>query len=278
MRRDLIAAACHPHITSAATVHLGDAPFCGSDALCATRIIPHQRGFSADANTVNAETRERSGLGVSRSIRGPGIGTRFGTRGLNIGPHRGRSTTTAEFPAPTCVLKGSDDDDVEDRRHDPCCASDGGRSSGVAVQAEIPNHRRLRRSRAGVVSAAVDVSLLAGRVCDEKTNMCEPLLTHRNETTMASKPGSVGGPGTKARCGGPSVGELPVCGPDGARCIGGVSSSQALAWNRRTCRPDRDGRCFWPQEGEPQAANTASGRVPMRGTGADRPVVAVRAL
>ena len=32
---------------------------------------------------------------------GPGIGTRFGTRGLSIGPHRGRSTTTAEFPAPT---------------------------------------------------------------------------------------------------------------------------------------------------------------------------------
>ena len=39
--------------------------------------------------------------GVSRSIRGPGIGTRFGTRGLSIGPHRGRSTITAEFPAPT---------------------------------------------------------------------------------------------------------------------------------------------------------------------------------
>ena len=177
-----------------------------------------------------------------------------------------------------CVLKGSDDDDVEDRRHDPCCASDGGRSSGVAVQAEIPNHRRLRRSRAGVVSAAGDVSLLAGRVCDEKTNMCEPLLTHRNETTMASKLGSVGGPGTKARLGGPSVGELPVCGPGGARCIGGVSSSQALAWNRRTCRPDRDGRRCWPREGEPQAADTASARVPMRGTGADRFVVAVRAL
>ena len=32
---------------------------------------------------------------------GTGIGTRFGTRGLNIGPHRGASTTTAEFPAPT---------------------------------------------------------------------------------------------------------------------------------------------------------------------------------
>ena len=53
--------------------------------------------------------------------------------------------------------------------------------------------------------------------------MCEPLLTHRNETTMASKLGSVGGPGTKARLGGSSVGELAVCGPGGARCIGGVS-------------------------------------------------------
>ena len=31
----------------------------------------------------------------------PGIGTRFGTRGLSIGPHSDRSTTTAEFPAPT---------------------------------------------------------------------------------------------------------------------------------------------------------------------------------
>ena len=108
--------------------------------------------------------------------------------------------------------------------------------------------------------------------------MCEPLLTHRNQITMASKLGSVGGPGTKARCGGPSVGELPVCGPGGARCIGGVSSSQALAWNRRTCRPDRDGWRCWPREGEPQAADTASARVPMRDTGADRPVVAVRAL
>ena len=95
------------------------------------------------------------------------------------------------YRAPTCVLKGSDDD-VEDRRHDPCCASDGGGSCGVAVQAEIPNHRRLRRSRAGVVSAAVDVSLLAGRVCDEKTNMCEPLLTHRNETNDGIETGICG--------------------------------------------------------------------------------------
>jgi hypothetical protein len=122
-----------------------------------------------------------------------------------------------------------------------------------------------------------------GLVCDEKTNMCEPLLTHRNETTTASKPGPVGGPGTKARHGEPSVGELPVCGPGGVRCIGGVSSSQALAWNRRTCRPDSDDQmrvkfARWSREGEPQAADTASGRVPMRGTGADRLVVAMMVL
>ena len=35
----------------------------------------------------------------------PTIGTRFGTQGLSIGPHRGRSTTTAEFPAPTGSLR-----------------------------------------------------------------------------------------------------------------------------------------------------------------------------
>ena len=69
MRRDLIAASCHPHITSAATVHLGDAPFCGSDTCPTTRIIPHQRGFSADANPLDTQTRERSGLTIIDALR-----------------------------------------------------------------------------------------------------------------------------------------------------------------------------------------------------------------
>jgi hypothetical protein len=56
---------------------------------------------------------------------------------------------------------------------------------------------------------------------------------------MASNPGGRIAPGTKARLGGaPSARELPACCPGGARCRGGVSSSQALARNRRTCRPD----------------------------------------
>ena len=47
-------------------------------------------------------------VGADQGFRAPsgdrGIGTRFGTRGLSIGPHRGRSTTTAESSAPTPQL------------------------------------------------------------------------------------------------------------------------------------------------------------------------------
>jgi hypothetical protein len=46
------------------------------------------------------------------------------------------------------------------------------------------------RSKAGVGSDHGNGSLSAGQVCDEKTNMVEPLLTHR-KTMTASQPGSV---------------------------------------------------------------------------------------
>jgi hypothetical protein len=35
-----------------------------------------------------------------------------------------------------------------------CCASDGGGPSGIALQGEVSNHRKVRRSRAGVLSVA----------------------------------------------------------------------------------------------------------------------------
>ena len=66
------------------------------------------------------------------------------------------------------------------------------------MRAEHSNHRKLRRLRAGVVSVAVEGPLSAGQVGDEKTNVCEPLLTHRKNRTMASKPGLSGVPGMKA--------------------------------------------------------------------------------
>jgi hypothetical protein len=188
-----------------------------------------------------------------------------------------------DFWNPTCVLKWSDDD-VEDRQHEACSTSDGGRPSGFAVQAEIPNHRKLRRLRAGVVSVAAKVPRVAGQVGDEKANVCEPLLTHRNKERWHRNRTVWGGPGQRrALRGASSTGERPACGPGGARCIGGASSSQALVGNRRTCRSDSDGRdwtrlAYRSREGEPQAVMAVSGRVPMRGTGADRFVVAMKAL
>lgn len=78
----------------------------------------------------------------------------------------------------------------------------------------------------------------AGQVSDEKTNTSEPLLTHRKVVTMAPKPGAQLTPGTKVRSSGaPSARRRPVCCPGGVRCRGGVSSSRALARNRRSCVP-----------------------------------------
>ena len=121
----------------------------------------------------------------------------------------------------------------------------------------------------------------AGQVCDEKTNVCEPLLTHR-KSKDGTETGAGPGPGIKARAfvDVPRAGELPVCGPGGVRCIGGVSSSQALAGKGRTCRLDAGDQSQLPGrlKGGPQAADTARGRVPMRGTGADRPAVVTKVL
>ena len=81
---------------------------------------------------------------------------------------------------------------------DSCCAGDGGRSSGLAVQAGSPNRRGVMpvKSRGG--KRLRNGSLSAGQVRDEKTNMVEPLLTHR-KTMTASQPGSVHIPG-RAPC------------------------------------------------------------------------------
>jgi hypothetical protein len=50
---------------------------------------------------------------------------------------------------------------------------------GSPLQVGSPDHCKLRRLRAGVVSVAGKGPLSAGQVGDEKTNVCEPLLTHR---------------------------------------------------------------------------------------------------
>ena len=140
------------------------------------------------------------------------------------------------------------------------------------------------RSRAGVGSDCGKGPQSAGQVCDEKTNMCEPLLTHREKQQRHRNRGRLIASGQRRASGMSSAGERPACGPGDARCKGGVSSSQALAGNRRTCRLDTDGQSKWvklapwSQEGGPRPAETGRGRVPMRGTGADRLVLVTKAL
>jgi hypothetical protein len=154
------------------------------------------------------------------------------------------------------------------------------------VQAEHSNHRKLRRLRAGVVSVAVEGPLTAGQVCDEKTNVCEPLLTHRKNRTMASKPGLSGVPGMKARPLWCAVSQEAAC-VLAWRCpvyrwrelvVGAGMEQENLSSRYRLGRSCGLVQSPGRREGDPQAGVTVRGRVPMRGTGADRLVVAMRVL
>jgi len=96
------------------------------------------------------------------------------------------------------------------------------------VQAETPKPPQCHAGQEpGWEATAETVRRERVKVSDEKTNVCEPLLTHRKIKDDAET-GAGAGPGTKARAlvRVPRAGELPVCGPGGVRCIGGVSSSQ----------------------------------------------------
>ena len=140
------------------------------------------------------------------------------------------------------------------------------------------------RSRAEVGSDCGKGPLRAGQVGDEKTNESEPLLTHRDKRQWHRNRGLCSTPGQRRAGGLPSARKRPACSPGGVRCEGGVSSSQALVRNRRTCRPDSDGQSKWvksapwSQEGGPQSPESGRGRVPRRGTGTGRPVGAMKAL
>jgi hypothetical protein len=66
------------------------------------------------------------------------------------------------------------------------------------VQAGSPNRRGVMSVKSRGGKRLRNGSLSAGQVCDEKTNMVEPLLTHRKRMA-ASQPGSVYIPG-RASC------------------------------------------------------------------------------
>ena len=136
-----------------------------------------------------------------------------------------------------------------------------------------------------MVSVAGEGPLSAGQVGDEKTNVCEPLLTHRKNRTMASKPGSSGIPGMKARPGWRAPSQEAAC-VLAWRCpvyrwrelVVGAGMEQENLSSRDRLGLGGLGQPPGRRAGGPQAGVTARGRVPMRGTGADWLVVAVRVL
>jgi hypothetical protein len=149
-----------------------------------------------------------------------------------------------------------------------CCVGDGGGPSGTALQGEVSNHRRLLRSRAVVVSAAEKAHVMR-QVRSEKANVSEPLRKCRKRMDGIET----------------GVQLLPRDEPGGCLLIGQVvpGTKAARARVRRQhgtwepVAPAAPGGCWTVRpKGAPQAAETARGGVPVRGTGADRLVVAVR--
>jgi hypothetical protein len=145
----------------------------------------------------------------------------------------------------------------------------------VALQGEAANHREVRRSRAGVLSVAEKARCQRVRCGSRRRAKAIPLMRRRKR---------IGDIET-------GVELLPRDEPGGCLLIGQAVSGVkvARAWSGLSCgtwepvAPSRRS-AHWTlgpsgrRPGVPQAAGTARGRVPVRGTGADRPVVAVRAL
>ena len=128
------------------------------------------------------------------------------------------------------------------------------------VQALVANRLELRWSRARVVS----VKEKARKTCQVragKTSASEPLMKRRN-CKLASKPG-------RLRCPGMSVGEtclLPAWRP-------------ALRWRESDSGSYLELENLSPRcQGRSPSGSPTRIRVPMRGTGAEWPVVALKAV
>ena len=139
---------------------------------------------------------------------------------------------------------------------------DGGRSSEAGSQVLASNHCKLRSSKAAVVSVAAKGETRSRQVWFGEASESEPLMTCRNPLDDVKTGGA-----TFFR---DQFGGGPEACPSGIRHIGGAKPDQAFIRNVRTCRPDAKGGV--------QAAKTARTRIPMRGTGAEQPVVGLRVL
>ncbi len=139
---------------------------------------------------------------------------------------------------------------------------DGGRPLEAGSQVQASHHCKLRSSRAMVVSVAGKGGTRSRQVGSGEASVSEPLMKCRNALDDVETGGE-----SFSR---DKLGGCPEDCPSGIRHAGGAKPDQALVWNVRTCRPD--------VKGDVQAAKTARTRVPMRGTGAEQPVVGGKVL
>src|SRR5215475_4921384 len=98
------------------------------------------------------------------------------------------------------------------------------------------------------------------QVCAEKTNVSESLMKCRKRMNVIKT-------GVQSLLRDEARGTPAYC-PSGDRHRGGVSSAQALMRNEGTSSLDA--------QGSPSSGRPARGRVPMRGGGADKPVVVMK--
>jgi hypothetical protein len=142
------------------------------------------------------------------------------------------------------------------------CTRDEGWPLEVCSQVPASNPCKLRPSRAAVVSVAAKGGAQSRQGRSGEASASEPLMTCRNAKD-------------DVKTGGSSIlqdqfGGCPEGRPSDVRHGGGAKPDQALAWNVRTCRS--------AAKGDVQAAKSARTRVPMRGTGAEQPVVGWKVL
>lgn len=156
-----------------------------------------------------------------------------------------------------------------------CCARDGGGPSGIALQGEVSNHRKLLRLRVVVVSVAEKAGGQPVRCESRRRARANHSVTRRKrrndiETGQSRWPGmSLAASCVLARwC--PALRWRELDSGSGVE-RGNLASDTVPAVQ---LGPVPGGR----REREPQVAETTRGGVAMRGTGADRPVVVVKVL
>ena len=142
------------------------------------------------------------------------------------------------------------------------CTRDEGRSFEAGSQVLASNRCKLLSSKAMVVSVAVNVGRISRRVRLREASASEPPMNCRKRIRRCQNRGVTLPPGS-------ARGNPEDC-PSGIRHVGGAKLNQALVRNVRTCAP--------MQRERSQAAQTARIRVPMRGAGAEQPVVVCHRL